>query len=85
VVASDQRDPNPNNDQATAGVAAGGATPPTTVTKTSPRAPSEPGSLALWFLGTAFAGITLIASDWLITRNRRFRRHPFIEPDDRDP
>jgi len=85
VVASDQRDPNPTNDQASAGVAAGGATLPPPLTTAGASTPSEPGSLALWFLGTAFAGITLIASDWLITRNRRFRRHPFIEPDDRDP
>ena len=84
VVAADQRDPNstPNdgvpseNDQSEAVLSASGATPPTTETN-QPRGPEVPvGGLMLWVLGLAFAGLTLIASDSMIRRNRLGRRRP---------
>ncbi len=72
VVASDQRDPDSTNDEATAGISASGATPPPTVTNASGSV--EPGALAPWLLGMAFAVLALMASAVLASRNRAFRR-----------
>ena len=72
VVASDQRDPKSSNDAATADVSAAGPTPPPTVTD-SPLG-VEPGALAPWLLGLAFAALALMASVVLASRNRSFRR-----------
>ena len=72
MVASDQRDPKPSNDVATADVSAAGATPPPTVTD-SPLG-VEPGALAPWLLGLAFAALALMASVVLASRNRSLRR-----------
>lgn len=74
VVASDQRDPDSTNDAATAGISASGATPPPTVANTPGAAGPEPGALAPWLLGLAFAVLALMASAVLASRNRAFRR-----------
>jgi uncharacterized repeat protein (TIGR01451 family)/fimbrial isopeptide formation D2 family protein len=73
VVASDQRDPDPGNGEATAVVAAGGATPPPTMTAETGLPAGDPGSLALWVLGTALAGFALMSIGGRATRGRRFK------------
>jgi uncharacterized repeat protein (TIGR01451 family) len=74
VVSSDQRDPTPANDQASAGISAAGPTPPvTTLTNHQAPAPEDPGSLALWLLAIAFAAVALTAFGALAIRNRRIR------------
>ena len=74
VAALDQRDPVPADGEAVAGIAAAGATPPTTVTHDAAPGPPAPGFLALWVLGIAFAGFTLIALGGLGARNRGLKR-----------
>jgi uncharacterized repeat protein (TIGR01451 family)/fimbrial isopeptide formation D2 family protein len=74
VVSSDQRDPNPANDAATAGVSAAGATPPVTTSSNAPAPPGqESGPLALWLLALAFGAVALTASGALSIRNRRLK------------
>jgi uncharacterized repeat protein (TIGR01451 family) len=73
VAASDQRDPDPGNGEARAAVSAGGATPPPTVTAETGLPPGDPGSLALWVLGTALAGFALMSMGGRVTRSRRLR------------
>jgi uncharacterized repeat protein (TIGR01451 family)/fimbrial isopeptide formation D2 family protein len=74
VVASDQRDPDPTNGEASVGVSATGATPPPTLTQGPADVPSAPGSLALWVLGLAVAGLTLIAFGSFGARSRHLKR-----------
>ncbi len=69
VVASDQRDPVPANGEATAGIAAAGATPPPTLATDPAVPPQAPGPLALLVLGLALAGITLLVASSLASRN----------------
>jgi large repetitive protein len=71
VVASDQRDPDASNGQATAGVAAAGPTPATTAAGDQGPLPRDPGALALWLLAIAFAGIALLGLAALASKNRR--------------
>jgi len=73
VVASNQRDPDPGNGEATVSVSAGGATPPPTVTTQTGLPAGDPGTLALWVLGTALAGFALMSMGPRATRSRRFR------------
>ena len=72
VVASDQRDPNLANGRATAGVAVAGATLPPTLMNDTLGVAREPGLLALWVLGFAFAGFAIMGLGARATRNRRF-------------
>ncbi len=79
VAASDQRDPNSTpgnaepreNDQSSAGLAAGLATLPPTAT--IPLLPASPGGLALWLLGSVFAAAALLGT--LTARSRRRLRN----------
>ena len=73
VAASDQRDPDPANGEATAVIAAGGATPPPTVVVETGLPAGDPGSLALWVLGLALAGFALMSMGPRATRGRRLR------------
>jgi uncharacterized repeat protein (TIGR01451 family) len=73
VAASDQRDPDPANGEATAVISAGGATPPPTVAVETGLPAGDPGSLALWVLGLALAGFALMSMGPRATRGRRFR------------
>ena len=73
VVASNQRDPVPGNDQATAGVAAAGPTLPPTVTNDHGSAPWDLGQLAIWLIGFASAAAAVVASGALANRNRRLK------------
>jgi uncharacterized repeat protein (TIGR01451 family) len=73
VVASGQRDPNPDNGEATAVVSAGAATPPPTVSAETGLPAGDPGSLALWVLGLALAGFALMSMGPRAARCRRFR------------
>jgi uncharacterized repeat protein (TIGR01451 family) len=73
IVASDQRDPDSSNGQSTAGVAAAGPTPATTVTGGQSPLPRDPATLALWLLAIAFAAIALLGATALAIRNRRLR------------
>ena len=73
IVASDQRDPDSSNGEATAGVAASGPTPATTAAHDQGLLPRDPGALALWLLAIAFAGIALLGSAALASRNHRLR------------
>jgi uncharacterized repeat protein (TIGR01451 family) len=74
VVSSDQRDPNPANDTATAGVSAAGATPPVTISSNAPAPPGrDSGLLALWLLAIAFGAVALTACGALGIRNRRLK------------
>jgi uncharacterized repeat protein (TIGR01451 family) len=73
IVASDQRDPDPGNGEATAVVSAGAATPPPTVSVGTGLPAGDPGSLALWVLGLALTGFALMSMGPRATRGRRFR------------
>lgn len=75
VAASNQRDPDPNNDEATAGIAAAGPTLPPTGTRDSGRAPLDLGQLAVWLLGFTLAAIAAGFSMAMASRNRRSRLH----------
>ena len=66
-------DPDPGNGEATVSVSAGGATPPPTVTTQTGLPAGDPGTLALWVLGTALAGFALMSMGPRATRSRRFR------------
>jgi hypothetical protein len=71
IVASEQRDPDASNDEATAGIAAAGPTPAITATHDQGPLPRDPGALALWLLAIAFAGIALLGLAALASRNQR--------------
>jgi uncharacterized repeat protein (TIGR01451 family)/fimbrial isopeptide formation D2 family protein len=73
IVASDQRDPNASNDEATAGISAAGPTPAITATHDQGPLPRDPGALALWLLAIAFAGIAVLGLAALASRNHRPR------------
>jgi uncharacterized repeat protein (TIGR01451 family) len=73
VVASDQRDPFPANDQDTAGISVSGPTPPITSSGGLESDSNGPGPLALWFLGLAGAAVALVFS---VARVRTRRAAP---------
>ncbi len=72
VVASNQRDPNDANGEATAGIVAAGPTLPPTGTNDSGRVPLDLGQVAVWLFGFTLAAFAVLASTALATRNRRF-------------
>ena len=72
IVAADQRDPDPSNGEATAGISAAAPSPPITVADQGPLS-DDPGSLILWLLAFAFAVIALLGSVALASRNHRLR------------
>lgn len=73
IVASDQRDPDASNGEATAGISAAGPTPAITAAHDQGPLPRDPGALALWLLAIAFAGIALLGLAALASRNHRPR------------
>ena len=76
IVASDQRDPNPSNDAASAAISGAVPTPPTTTSNESPPTPQDPAPLVLWVAGIFLAGIALITASARISLTTRIKpRH----------